>query len=96
MKKIFTLIGICAIAICIKAMGFSGTGFITLMLSAFVASETYSIIQNWYIMRTGKFLPEFDATGMVIKAIATFFRNRIEMEASNIAKEAIKVEEKEK
>ena len=69
-KKLVTLLVICAVAISIKALDFNGSLFITVAISGFVAAEIYSIVQNAYIINTGKFLPEFDAAGMLLKAMA--------------------------
>ena len=57
-------------AISIKALGFDGAILLTLSIAGFVTAEIYSIVQNAYIINTGKFLPEFDATGLVLKALA--------------------------
>lgn len=70
MKKLVTLLVICAVAISIKALGFNGATLLTLSIAGFVTAEIYSIVQNAYIINTGKFLPEFDAAGMLLKAMA--------------------------
>lgn len=95
MKKLVTLLVICAVAISIKALGFNGATLLTLSIAGFVTAEIYSIVQNAYIINTGKFLPEFDAAGMLLKAMAWVLRNRVEVQVQEIEKQAPKVTETE-
>lgn len=87
-KKLVTLLVICAVAISIKALDFNGSLFIAIAISGFVAAEIYSIVQNAYIINTGKFLPEFDASGMILKSIAGVLRNQVEGKVQEIEKQA--------
>lgn len=87
-KKLITLLVICAVAISIKALDFNGSLFIAIAISGFVAAEIYSIVQNAYIINTGKFLPEFDAAGMLLKSIAGVLRNQVEAKVQEIEKQA--------
>lgn len=74
-------------AISIKALGFDGAMLLTLSIAAFVTAEIYSIVQNAYIINTGKFLPEFDATGLVLKALAWVLKSRVEYQVQELEKE---------
>ncbi len=77
-KKLSILLVICLIAIAIKALGYNPQVLLTLAISWFITAEIYSIIRNWYIINTGKFLPEFNATGLVFSALAWFIRTLLE------------------
>lgn len=88
MKKLVTLLVICAVAISIKALGFNGATLLTFSIAGFVTAEIDSIVQNAYIINTGKFLPEFDATGMVLNALAKVLRSRVEYQVQELGKEA--------
>lgn len=94
-KKLVTLLVICSVAISIKALDFNGSLFITIAISGFVAAEIYSIVQNAYIINTGRFLPEFDASGMLLKSMAWVLRNRVELQVQEIEKQAPKSTEQE-
>lgn len=74
-------------AISIKALGFDGAILLTLSIAGFVTAEIYSIVQNAYIINTGKFLPEFDATGLVLNALAKVLRSRVEYQVQELEKE---------
>lgn len=79
-----TLLAICSIALAMTALDFDGSGFMLVAIAGFIMAEVYSIIQNVYIINTGKFLPEFNATGMLLRAISGFLRNRVEKEVEKI------------
>lgn len=87
MKKLVTLLVICAVAISTKAIWFDWAILLTLSIAGFVTAEIYSIVQNAYIINTGKFLPEFDATGLVLNALAKVLRSRVEYQVQELEKE---------
>lgn len=89
-KKLVTLLVICAIAIAIKWLDFDGAIFITVAIAGFISAEIYSIVQNAYIINTGKFLPEFDATGMLLRAMAWVLRSKVEKKVQEIEAQAEK------
>lgn len=93
MKKVFTLVGVLSLGIGIKGNGLDGTVFLTLVLSAFIAAETYSITRNIYCIITGRFIPEFEATAIIFKAIASFLKGEVEDRAKQLEKVPGEVQE---
>lgn len=93
-KKLIVLTVICAVGIAIRGLGFEGGELLTWAIAGFITAEIYSIVQNGYIITTGKFLPEWDATGMVLKALANIIKNRLQVQVQEVEKGTPTVEEK--
>lgn len=86
-KKLVVLVAICSVGIAIRGLGFDGKALLTWAIAGFITAEIYSIVQNGYIINTGKFLQEWDATGMVLKTILSFIRKNTEAQVQKFEEE---------
>lgn len=68
-KKLWTFLVILSLWIFFKAYWIDAKEYLKWVLSIFIWAETYSIIQNIYVMRTGKIIREYDAISIVLKKI---------------------------
>ena len=78
MKKIAAVIAVMTVAIVFKDLGLDPKTYVSGALSIFIMVEAYSIMQNYYAIRTGVILPEYDVISMLIKAFMDFLRRKIE------------------
>ena len=67
-KKILVLTSIVALAFMAQGIHIQIEKFLEWSISILIVAETYSIIQNVYIHRTGKHVTEHDAITLVYKA----------------------------
>lgn len=96
MKKLTTLIIIFSVSLGMKWNGIldeSSAIFMRWMISLLVTFEIYSIIQNWYTIRTWKIVKEYDAISIMLKSFWLFIRNLIDKRLWSM--EAIKINDNE-
>lgn len=86
MKKVYALITVLAIALVFKGIGLDGSWWVKWILSVFIMSEWYSIVQNTYAVRTGIVLPEYDAISLVLKTFNDYMRYMIEKVIKTLAR----------
>lgn len=67
-KLLFLLIPF-VFALAAKALHYEVAAFLGVVLSIMILSETFSIVRNIYIIKTGKQVENFDVLGMLIELI---------------------------
>jgi len=68
-KKIWTFLVVLSLWIFFKSYWIDWKEYLKWVLSIFIWAETYSIIQNIYVMRTWRIIKEYDAISIVLKKI---------------------------
>lgn len=78
-KKVWTLASVIVIALMLSVISFWWTEkYITSFIALLVMSETYSILQNIYIIRTWEKITEYDVVSRVIRWVWDIIANAIE------------------
>ena len=93
MKKSFTFVMILSIGLVFKAMEIDGDGVIKAVMTILIGAEGYSILQNIYTIRTGKYMKEVDVVTLLIRALGDFILKYLQR---YIAKNLEPVQEEEK
>jgi len=71
-KKVSTLIVFLSIALMFRWIWVEWDFYLNSIISIFIMSETYSVIQNVYTIRTWKLITEYDAISKVLKLVSWF------------------------
>lgn len=79
LKKSWTLISVIVVALMLSAVWFWEAGrYVIAMTSLLIMAETYSILQNIYVIRTGEKITEYDVVSKIIKSIGDLIVATIE------------------
>ena len=80
MKKIWTLWSIFVIALVMTWVGpeWSFDIYLTWFIALLIVAEGYSVLQNIYVIRTGKDVTEYDVVSLIIKRMWESFITVIE------------------
>jgi hypothetical protein len=84
---------ILAIGLVFKAMEVDGDGVIKAVMTILIGAEGYSILQNIYTIRTGKYMKEVDVVTLLIRTLGDFILKYLQR---YIAKNLEPVQEEEK
>ena len=80
-KKVLVLMVFLSIALMFKWLDLDSWAYLKAIASILIMSETYSIIQNTYTVRSWQELPEFDAISLLLKKmgelIESYLKNKI-------------------
>lgn len=69
-KKVWTLISVIVVALMLSGVGlWDYTQYTISLISVLIMAETYSILQNVYVMRTGEKVTEYDVVSKIIKFV---------------------------
>ncbi|MCK5111064.1 MAG: phage holin family protein [Arcobacteraceae bacterium] len=71
-KKALVVLLVLTIALMAKGLSLNFELYLTVLVSALIISEAYSIIGNIYSIVSGKEIEEFDALSMIIKRVLFF------------------------
>lgn len=95
MKKSFTFVMILSIGLVFKALEIDGNGVIKAVMTILIGAEGYSILQNIYTIRTGKYMKEVDVVTLLIRSLGDFIVKYLQKYiAKNL--ETVQVEEEKK
>lgn len=72
MKKSFTFVMILSIGFVFKALEIDGDSVIKAVMTILIGAEGYSILQNIYTIRTGKYMKEVDVVTLLIRSLGDF------------------------
>lgn len=77
LKKVLTMLSVLSIALVLKALEINDIYYIKAVVSIFIVSEAYSVLQNIYTYRTGIEIGEFDVISIAIKNFTKIFEKII-------------------
>jgi len=79
LKKAWTLISVIVVAMMLSAVWpWDSEKYVIAMVSLLIMAETYSILQNIYVIRTGEKITEYDVVSKVIKWVWEVISDTIE------------------